>query len=451
MADGPAHKPLIAELRQHLRGAVLVQDDPGFELGRRVWNAAIDRYPAALVRCQDAEDVVRAVRLAADHGVGFTVRGGGHNVAGRSLRDGTLLLDLSGMRSVAINPGTCTALVEGGALWHDVDLASSGLGLATTGGMVSGTGVGGFTLGGGTGWLMRRHGLAVDNLLAASVVLADARVVRASIDDHPELFFGLRGSAAGLGVVTSFEFRLHPLRQVLAGLIVRRRSEARSALRTFRDFAAQAPDDFCGMLVLARAPSLPMLDAAWHGQPVILQLMCWSGEIAAGVRALEPLRSFGAPLAEDLEPIAYLKWQHMQDQFAPAGRYRYWKTLSCEYLSDSLIEVLCDALEDLPSAHSEVHIQHLGGAVGRVAAAETPFAARNAGFFVNLMGMTPWPQGYAPLRARVQELHGRMLPAALPAVLPNFGGEDDADVSTTLAPTQAERVAALRRRYDPPR
>ena len=207
----PSQVKVVDALSRCLRGVVVRPDDPRFAIGRRVWNAAIDRHPAALVVCDDAEDVALAVRIAADHGTPVTVRGGGHNVAGRSVADGALLIDLSRMRAVVVNERARVAVVQGGALWHDVDVATGDAGLATTGGLVSSTGVGGFTLGGGTGWLMRQHGLAIDNLLAASVVLADGRFVRASANENAELFYGLRGGAGGLGVVTSLEFQLHPL------------------------------------------------------------------------------------------------------------------------------------------------------------------------------------------------------------------------------------------------
>ena len=286
-------QPVIAALRGHLSdGArLLLADDPDYALGRKVWNAGIDRHPAAILVCGDAEDAALAVRVAANHGVVVTVRGGGHNVAGRSVQDGALLLDLSRMRRVEVNAHRAVVTAQGGALWHDLDTATQRFGLATTGGMVSSTGVGGLTMGGGSGWLMRRHGLAIDNLKAADVVLADSRIVRASAEEHPDLFWALRGGAGGLGVVTSFEFQLHPLTQVLAGLVVRPASAAAEVLREFRDFTAAAPDEFCSMTVLAHAPPLPFLDPQWHGQPVVISALCWCGDLAAGERILAPLRA----------------------------------------------------------------------------------------------------------------------------------------------------------------
>ena len=439
---------VIAALRQQLRGVVLEPHEVAYLPARRVWNAAISRRPAAIVGCADAEDIALAVRIAADHHLAVTIRGGGHNVAGRSVADGLLMLDLSGMRQVEVYADRRIAAVQGGALWHDVDLATSKHGLATTGGLVSGTGVGGFTLGGGAGWLMRRHGLACDNLLATGVVLPDGRFVRASTEEHPDLFWGLRGGAGGLGVVTSFEFQLHPLRQVFAGLIVRPGSEALEALRVFRDFAATAPDEFCGMTVLAHAPPLPFLEAAWHGRPVAITALCWCGDPAAAERAIAPLRQFGSPLADHLGVMPYVQWQHMQDPSAPPGRCQYWKTAGFSPLSDATLERLAAALHDLPSRFSEIHVQHLGGAVARVPAAETAFSNRGVQFFVNLIGATPWAEDFGALRERVRALHALIAPQALSTLLPNFTNLDD-DMSAHNDAAHGAALAALRRRYDP--
>ncbi len=447
--SAPIQAKVVDALSRRLRGAVVRPEDARFAIGRRVWNAAIDRRPAALVVCEDAEDVALAVRIAADHGIAVTVRGGGHNVAGRSVADGALLIDLSRMRSVVVNERAKVAVVQGGALWHDVDVATAAAGLATTGGLISSTGVGGLALGGGTGWLMRRHGLAIDNLLAAGVVLADGRFVRASATDNAELFYGLRGGAGGFGVVTSFEFRLHPLQQVLAGLIVRRATEASDALRTFRDLASAAPDEFCGVTVIAHAPPLPFLPASWHGQPVVISALCWCGELGAGERTLEPLHRFGSPLAVSLGPMPYVQWQHMLDGSAPAGRQQYWKNVMFDSLSEATIGALASAATDLPTRWSEIHVQHLGGAVARTAESDTAFASRHAAFFVNLVGATPWAEEFAELRERVRRLYDRLAPSALPGLLPNFSDRDDGDVTARLDAARARRIGSLRRRYDP--
>jgi hypothetical protein len=444
----PLQPQAMEALQSHVRGELLLPGDARYAIGRRCWNASVDRRPAGIVRCADAEDVTRTLRIASDYGLPVTVRGGGHNVAGRGVADGALLIDLSRMRAVSVHAERRVAEVQGGALWHDVDVAAARNGLATTGGMVSSTGVGGFTLGGGAGWLMRRFGLAIDNLQAASVVLADGRFVRASTDEHPDLFWGLRGGGGGLGVVTGFEFALHPMRQVYAGVVVRPAEEAALILRTFRDFTLEAPDAFCGMVVLIHAPPLPFLDAAWHGRPVVITPVCWSGDLAAAEDILAPLRRVGAPIADHVGPMPYVQWQHLQDMGAPSGRHHYWKTASYRSLPDAAIETLAAAALSLPTSLSEIHVQHLGGAVARVAAQETPFAQRDAGIFVNLIGVTQWPEEFPLTRERVRALHDRLATGALPSPLPNFSDRDDGSVVDQLAPTSAVRLGELRTRYD---
>src|ERR1700684_636806 len=354
---------LLDTLRSRLRGTSLVRGDQGYDIARRVWNGAIDRHPSCIVGCADAEDVSHALHVPADHGLRMTVRGGGHNVAGRSIRDGSLLLDLSKLRHVSVNGELRVATVQGGALWRDVDRATAIEGLATTGGLISSTGVGGFTLGGGAGWLMRKHGLACDNVRSAGVVLADGRFVRASPQEHADLYWGLRGGAGGLGVVSSFDFQLHPLREVLAGLIVHPAEHAREALRAFRDFAADAPDEFCGLAVITHGPPLPFLDADWHGRPVLLFAVCWSGDLAEGEAALAALRGHGRPVVDHIGRMPYAHWQQLQDPTAPRGHYYYWKTANYAALSDNTVDELAAMAHRLPSMRSESHVQHMRGAV----------------------------------------------------------------------------------------
>lgn len=447
--DAPLGPRVAATLRQHLRGRLLVPSDPAYPVARRVWNATIDRRPAGIAICADAEDVVFALRTALAHDVRLTVRGGGHNVAGRSVADGALMLDLSGLRKVTVNASDGIATVQGGALWHHVDIETARLGLATTGGLVSSTGVGGFTLGGGAGWLMRQHGLAIDNLRAISLVLADGRFVRASEEEHPELYWGLRGGGGGLGVVTSFEFQLHALKHVYAGVVIRPADETADALRVFRDFARTAPDEFCGMVVLAHAPPLPFLDAAWHGRPVAIFALCWCGDLTAAGRVLEPLRRFGTVLTDHVGPMPYVQWQHLQDGGAPPGRCQYWKTASYERLSDSVIDAIAEAALALPTPQTEIHIQHMGGAVARSAPESSAFTQRTMNFFVNLIGVTPWPEEFPALRERVRDLHQRIATDAASVLLPNFSNQDDGDVLDQVGRSAATRLAALRQRYDP--
>lgn len=447
--SAPLDASVLNALRSQLRGTTIVPGEGGYESARRVWNAAIDRRPSAIISCADAEDVSFAIRIAADHGLRITVRGGGHNVAGRSIADGTLLLDLSLLRNVAVNRAMSIATVQGGALWRDVDKATAAEGLATTGGLVSSTGVGGFTLGGGAGWLMRKHGLACDNVRSAGVVLPDGRFVRASADEHADLYWGLRGGAGGLGVVTSFEFQLYPLREVLAGLVVHPAERALDALRAFRDFSAQAADEFCGLAVIANAPPLPFLDPAWHGRPVVIFAICWCGDGTAGERELAALRAHGSPLADHVGSMPYAQWQQMQDPGAPAGRCQYWKSLNFSSLNEATLNELASAAQHLPTPQTEIHVQHMGGAVARVPLAESAFAHRDAEFFVNLIGVTQAAAQMDALRENVRELHDRLSREALPGKLPNFVDQDDGDEVLRFGRQHALRIAALRRRYDP--
>jgi FAD/FMN-containing dehydrogenase len=435
-------------LRARLRGITLLPGDPEYDSARRVWNGAIDRRPSCIIRCADAEDVSHAVRIAADSGLTMTVRGGGHNVAGRSVGDGKLLLDLSGLRQVAVNRDSRIASVQGGALWRDVDVAAAAGGLATTGGLISSTGVGGFTLGGGAGWLMRKHALACDNVRSFGVVLADGRFIRASATEHADLFWGLRGGGGGLGVVTSFEFQLHPVREVFAGVVVHSAERGADALRFFRDFASSAADEFCGIAIIAHAPPLPFIEPEWHGRPVILFAMCWSGDLGAGERALTPLRAWGSPLVDHVGTMPYAQWQRTQDPGAPRGHYYYWKTANFAALTDATLTELAAMAHCLPTMRSEIHVQHMGGAVARVPADDAAFAHRDARFFVNYIGQTDTLGAAGQLRAAIRGLHDRTAGDALPGILMNFSDQDDNDPVRQLGVRNATRLSSLRRSYD---
>jgi hypothetical protein len=448
--DSPAlGAAVLNALRARVRGSITLPRDAGYDDARRVWNAAVDRHPSAIITCADAEDVSFALRIAAEHGLQTTVRGGGHNVAGRSIRDGALLLDLSLLRNVTVNRELRIATVQGGALWRNVDGATAPEGLATTGGLVSTTGVGGFTLGGGAGWLMRKYGLACDNLRSAGVVLTDGRYLRASAEENPELFWGLRGGAGGLGVVTTFEFQLHPVREVFAGLVIHSADHALEALRAFRDFAADAADEFCGLAAMVNAPPLPFLDPAWHGRPVVIWALCWSGETTAAERALAPLRGHGHPLVDHMGTMPYAHWQQLQDPGAPAGKYYYWKTANYSELSEGTLQQLAAASLRLPTPRSEIHLQHMGGAVARVPFEESAFAHRDARFFVNVIGIADQPNQLVALRDNVRATYRTVTPDAMPGTLVNFGDQDDTDEVRRFGRKHASRLESLRHRYDP--
>ncbi|HKV65143.1 MAG TPA: FAD-binding oxidoreductase [Rhodanobacteraceae bacterium] len=437
------------ELATMLRGQLLLPVDSDYETRRHVWNGAIDRRPLAIARCIDAEDVATAVKFAARERMPMTVRGGGHNVAGLAVRDDALMLDLGVMNRVEVDAQSRTARVEGGALWRDVDAATQPHGLATTGGFVSTTGVGGYTLGGGVGWLMRRCGLAIDNLLDAEVVLADGRTVTASDKQHPDLFWGLRGGGAGLGVVTRFAFRLHPVSEVHAGVAFYHVDAARALLRAFRAFTPSAADALTAMLVFTTAPPLPFLPAAAHGQRAVAVAYCWSGDPTQGARAAAPLTEAAEPLGRHEGVMPYAAWQQAFDPAAPAGDHYYWTTSQFDTFDDAMIEVLVPRATQPADPFCEVHVHHLGGAVARITNDATAFSHRDALFFINVIGHTDATERFVGIRDWARGLRAALAPYARADMQPNFVGEAaDLDAHAPGSATRT-KLAALRARYDP--
>jgi hypothetical protein len=448
-ASTRSHAPAWQELATALHGGLLLPGDADYEARRRVWNGAIDRHPLAIARCIDAADVSAAVKFAARAKLPMTVRGGGHNVAGLAVREDALMLDLGAMNHVEVDPHARIVRVEGGALWQDVDAATQPHGLATTGGFVSTTGVGGYTLGGGVGWLMRRCGLAIDNLLEADVILADGRSVVASERQHPDLFWGLRGGAGGLGVVTRFAYRLHSVGEVYAGVVFHPVDDAPGLLRAFRAFAPTAPDVCTLMLVFTTAPPLPFLPAEVHGRRVIALAWCWSGDPAEGERVLAPLVQYGKPVGSHAGVMPYAPWQQAFNPTAPAGDHYYWTTSQFDALDDALIDALMPHAVQPADPLSEVHVHHLGGAVARVANDATAFTHRDAPFFINVIGHAGAAERFAVTRDWTRGLRAVLAPHARSDMQPNFAGET-ADMETrTHDSASRTKLAALRAHYDP--
>ena len=317
------------------RGELITSDHADYDTARAVWNGAIDRRPRLIARCSGSADVAAAVRFARDHDLEIAVRGGGHNVAGTAVCDDGIVIDLSAMRAVSVDPAGRTARVQGGALWGDVDHETQAHGLATTGGIVSHTGVAGLTLGGGLGWLMRNHGLTVDNLLAAEVVTAEGSIVRASTDEHPDLFWALRGGGGNFGVVTSFQFALHPVGPtVMAGPVFWAADDTIDVLRFYRDFVAEAPDELGTVVRLGTVPPFPGIPEDLHWRPAIAVVCCYAGAIEDGERAVRELRRFGTPLIDLIEPKPYVAHQSAIDETVPHGWHYYWKSTNLTGLSD---------------------------------------------------------------------------------------------------------------------
>jgi FAD/FMN-containing dehydrogenase len=352
-----------------LRGPLLSSGDAGYEETRKVWNGMIDRRPVLIARCAGVADVAAAVGFARTHGLLLSVRGGGHNTPGIAVCEGGLMIDLAGMRSVRVDPGQRTARVEGGATWRDFDRETQLFGLATTGGAISHTGVGGLTLGGGLGWLAGKHGLACDNLLSVDLVTAEGTVLTASAADNAALFWGLRGGGGNFGIVTSFKYRLHSVGPLLAGPVLYPFAKAKEALALYRDFAISIPDEANTVAALMNSPD---------GDPLAAIVVCYNGSLEAGEKVLQPLRSFGPPVADEVAPTPYCKAQTFFDEAFVRGRRYYFKSNFIQTISDEAIATLVEHFTTAPSPMSMLYFQQLGNAANRVGATETAFSHRDA-------------------------------------------------------------------------
>jgi FAD/FMN-containing dehydrogenase len=440
---------VFQSFRSGLQGDVLVPDSAGYDAARALWNGMIDRRPGAIARCASGADVVRCVNLARDHGLLVSVRGGGHNIAGKGSCDGGLVIDLSRMSSVHVDPSRRTARVGAGATLGDFDAAAQAHGLATPLGINSTTGLGGLTLGGGFGWLTRKLGLTIDNLLSAEVVTADGMVRTASEKQEPDLFWGLRGGGGNFGVVTSFEFRLHPVGpELLSGPIVHPFDDAPSVLRQWRDLAAAAPDERSCWVVIRKAPPLPFLPPTWHGREVVILAAVWAGDPAVAEKGLSPVRQIGKPIADGVALHPYVGFQKAFDPLLAPGARNYWKSHNFKSLPDAFFDTLLGFVAKLPSDQTEVFLGHLGGAANRVAATATAYPHRDTEFIMNIHGR--WERAAEDARCIgwARQLHDAVAPFANGSVYSNFVSEGDDNAKAVYGPNYA-RLAQLKREVDP--
>jgi FAD/FMN-containing dehydrogenase len=437
------------------RGEVIAQNHPDYDEARTIWNGTIDRRPRLVARCRGTADVALAVRFARDRGLEIAVRGGGHNVAGTAVCDDGIVIDLSAMRAVSVDPAGRTALVQGGALWGDVDHETQAHGLATPGGIVSHTGVGGLTLGGGIGWLMRKHGLAVDNLLAAEVVTSDGRIVRASTDEHADLFWALRGGGGNFGVVTSFRFALHPVGPtVLAGPIFWEAKDTSELLRFYRDFVATAPDELGTIVRLGTVPPAPVISEDLHWRPAIAVACCYAGAIEGGERALRALRQFGKPLVDLVAPSPYVAHQSGIDATVRHGWHYYWKATNLVGLSDDVIAVVANHAYRASSPRTYVAMFHFGGAVARVPQDATAYGGRNVphNIIIDAVWLPEQSSELAPAEtAWARQFYEALKPHRDPSVYVNFLDSDDRTSRLREAYSDAtfRRLAEIKAKYDP--
>ena len=440
----------LADFAAGLRGRLLTPEAPEYDAARAIWNAMIDRRPGLIVRCAGAADVIGAVRFASAHDLVLAVRGGGHNIAGNAVCDGGLVIDLSAMRSVRVDPQRRIARVEPGATLADFDREAQAFGLATSLGINSTTGVAGLTLGGGFGWLSRKLGLTVDNLLSADVVTAAGELLEASDSRNPDLFWAIRGGGGNFGVVSSFEFRLHPVGpNVLSGLIVHPLDEAPEVLRFYRDFAAAAPDELACWFVMRQAPPLPFLPPEWHGKEILALAACYCGEQAEGERVLKPLRAFGRPIADVIGPTPFLAWQTVLDPLLTPGMRNYWKSHDFRTLDDGLIEVFIDHARHIPDPQTEIAFVQLGGAVSRVAHTATAYTHRDAQFVVNVHGRWGDPARDAACIGWARELFKAATPFATGGVYVNFLTQEEQERVHAAYGENYARLVALKNKYDP--
>jgi len=435
----------IQDLKQNFRGELLVPSDAGYDEARKVWNGMIDKRPALIARCASVADVIHCVNFGRANDLLIAVRGGGHNVGGNAVCDGGLVIDLSRMKSVRIDPGRRTARAEPGLTWREFDRETQAFGLATTGGQISTAGIAGLTLGGGWGHLARRYGLTCDNLLAVDLVTANGQFLTASVAENPDLFWGLRGGGGNFGVVTSFEYKLHPVGQVLGGIVAYPLQKAKEALKLFRDFTSAAPDEMASGIVLITLPD---------GTAVAGIVVCYTGPLAEGERLLKPLRVFGPPLMDQIGPIPYTAAQQLLDAFYPFGLQSYWKSSFLKEVSKDVIDIMVAHCAQRPSPMCHGLIEHqLGGMVRRADREATAFAHRDVEYSFMALGVCADPAEGAKCARWSREFWEAMQPCSTGGVYVNYlGRETDEGPERIKAAYGSEnyaRLVALKNRYDP--
>jgi FAD/FMN-containing dehydrogenase len=440
----------IEELKGGFKGKILLPSDGAYDSARQIWNAMIDKRPAVIARCATTSDVVRAVNFARDNHLLLAIRGGGHNIAGNAVCDGGLMIELSKMKAAQVDPAARRVTIEGGATLADLDAATQAHGLATPVGINSTTGIAGLTLGGGFGWLSRKYGLTVDNLESAEVVTAAGEVVRASATEHADLFWALRGGGGNFGVVTRFEFRLHPVGpDVLSGLIVYPISEAKSVLQQYREYIASAPEELNVWTVLRKAPPLPFLPEKFHGQEMIALALIYAGDPKQGQPLVEPLRKFGTPWGEHVGVQPYVAWQQTFDPLLTAGARNYWKSHNFTTLQDGLFDVVVEYVGKLPSPQCEIFFGAIGGATTRPALGSAAYAQRDAKFVMNFHGR--WEDEADDERCVrwARDFFNATTPFASGGVYVNFMTADETDRVRSAYGPNYDRLVQVKGKYDP--
>jgi FAD/FMN-containing dehydrogenase len=439
----------VGQLRDQVRGEIITADDPAYEDARRVHNAMIDRRPRVIVRCAGTDDVAAAVSFARDSGLDLAVRGGSHSVPGFGTADDAVVIDLCRMQAVEVDPESRTARAQGGATWGAFNDATHAHGLATTGGIISTTGIGGLTLGGGIGYLARGCGLSCDNLLSAEVVTADGRTLAASERENEDLFWALRGGGGNFGVVTSFEYRLHPVREIYGGPMLYELGDAATVLKFYRDFIGDAPEELGGFPAWQIAPPLPFIPEDRHGEPFLIFAACWAGPIDEGEAALKPFHEVAPVVAEHVGPMPYPALNSAFDDLVPPGLQHYWKANFVKELTEDAIEAHLEHGPKLPAVNSTVHIYPINGACHRVAPDATAFAYRDATFATVIAGMWPDPAENEASIAWVRDFYEATAPHSEEGGYINFMAADDQDRVRVNYRDNYDRLVDVKRKYDP--
>ena len=439
----------IARLRQRVQGPVITPTDRDYDEARAVYNAMIDRLPAVVVRAQDAADVAATVDYARENELPLAIRGGGHSVPGFGTVDDGVVADLSGMRTVSVDPARRVARAAGGATWGDFNEATHEHSLATTGGIVSTTGVAGLTLGGGIGYLTRGHGLACDNLVGAEVVTADGRTVKATADENADLLWALKGGSGNFGVVTALDFDVHPLSDVYGGPMVFELEHARALLEWYRDFIVDAPEQFGGFPAFQIAPPLPFIPEDRHGEPFIFFVACWAGPLDEGEAIVSRIKDVAPVVAEHVGPMPYPALNGAFDGLVPAGLQHYWKANFVRELTDEAIDAHLEHGPRVPAVNSTVHIYPINGAAQRVGPEEAAFGHRDATFAPVIAGMWPDPAQNEANIAWVKDYYAATAPHSEEGGYVNFAASDDHDRVRANYGVNYHRLVEVKRRYDP--
>ncbi|SFB91888.1 FAD/FMN-containing dehydrogenase [Halobiforma haloterrestris] len=439
----------VAEFEEALRGDLLRSGDEEYDEVRTVWNAMIDRRLEMIVRCTGTADVVSAVEFAVDNDLPISVKAGGHNIAGRAVADGCLMVDLSKMNSVRVDPDAKTARVEPGVVLNELDHETQAFGLATPVGYNSTTGVAGLTLGGGWGWLSRKYGTTVDNLVSADVVTAEGELVHASEEENEDLFWGVRGGGGNFGIVTSFEFALHEVGpEVLSGPIVHPFEDTETVLKEHRELAADAPKDAAVWFVIRHAPPMPFIPEEWHGEKVIILAAFYAGEMTDGEDVLQPWRDIGDPIADAVGPHPYAGWQQAFDALGSEGARNYWKSHNFEQITDGMIETFVEYGRTIPSEETEIACAQLGGAVNEVPVEATAYPHRDAEFVMNLHTRWEDPEQDEECIAWARDMHEAMAPHATGGVYANFVPEEVGDQQAAYRENY-DRMVEVKTKWDP--